>query len=101
VAGSSNVPGATATLTFTGTGVSWIGLRCGVCGIATVSIDGGAATSVDTAGAASPGSPGLVSEAVFAASGLAPGTHTLVITVTGTSTSGDTHIVVDAFDVTP
>jgi Hypothetical glycosyl hydrolase family 15 len=100
-AGSSNVPGATATLTFTGTAVSWIGLECSACGIATVSIDGGAATSVDTAGAATPGSPGLASKAVFTASGLAPGTHTLVITVTGTTTSGDTHIVVDAFDVTP
>src|SRR5207302_2922788 len=100
-AASSNAPGATATLTFTGTAVSWIGLECSVCGIATVSIDGGTATSVDTAGAATPGSPGLASKAVFTASGLAPGTHTLMITVTGTSTSGDTHIVVDAFDVTP
>ena len=100
-AGSSNVPGATATLTFTGTAVSWIGLACSACGIATVSIDGGAATSVNTAGPAAPGSPGLASRPVFTASGLAPGTHTLVITVTGTSTSGDNHIVVDAFDVTP
>jgi hypothetical protein len=100
-AGSSDVPGATATFTFTGTQVSWIGLRCSVCGIATVSIDGGATKTVDTAGPAAPGSPGLASEPVFTSSGLASGNHTLVITVTGTTTSGGAHILVDAFDVTP
>jgi hypothetical protein len=100
-AGSSDVTGATATFTFAGTAVTWIGLRCNVCGIATVSIDGGASISVDTAGAAAPGTPGLASEAVFTANGLAPTTHTLVITVTGTTSSGGAHIVVDAFDVTP
>src|SRR5206468_5355030 len=99
-AGSSDVAGATATLTFSGTGVSWIGLKCSVCGIATVSIDGGAATSVDTAGPAAVGSPGLASEPVFTVSGLAAGAHTLVITVTGTTTTSGAHIVVDAFDVT-
>jgi hypothetical protein len=97
---TSNVAGATATVTFTGTTVSWIGLKCSICGIASVSIDGGAATSVDTAGAAAPGSPGLDSEVVFTASGLAAGGHTMVITVTGTTSSGGAHIAVDAFDVT-
>jgi hypothetical protein len=100
-ASSSDVMGAAVTFSFTGTAVSWIGLRCSVCGIATVSIDGGAANSVDTVGSAAPGSPGLSSETVFSASGLAAGTHTLVITVTGSTTSGGAHIVVDAFDVTP
>jgi hypothetical protein len=99
-AGSSDVTGATATFTFTGTSVSWIGLKCGICGIASVSIDGGAATSVDTAGPAAPGSPGLTSAAVFTASDLAPGNHTLVITVTGNTHSSGAHIIVDAFDVT-
>jgi YD repeat-containing protein len=99
-AGSSNVTGATATLTFTGTAVTWIGLRCNVCGIASVSIDGGAAISVNTAGPAAVGSPGLTSEVVFTATDLAPGSHTLTITVTGTTTSGGAHIIVDAFDVT-
>ena len=100
-ADSSDVAGATATLTFTGTAVSWIGLKCSICGIATVSIDGGAATSVDTAGPGAVGSPGLASEPVFAVSGLAAGTtHTLVITVTGTTATSGAHIVVDAFDVT-
>src|SRR5439155_13188824 len=99
-AGSSDIAGATATLSFTGTGVSWIGLKCSICGIATVSIDGGAATSVDTAGPAAVGSPGLASGVVFTASGLAAGPHTLVITVTGTTASSGAHIIVDAFDVT-
>jgi hypothetical protein len=65
-----------------------------------VSIDGDPATSVDTAGPAAPASPGLASKTAFTAFGLGPGTHTLVITVTGSTTSGATHIVVDAFDVT-
>ena len=99
-AGSSNVTGATATLTFTGTAVTWVGLRCNVCGIASVSIDGGPAISVNTAGPAAVGSPGLTSEIVFTATDLAPGSHRLVITVTGTTTSGGAHIIVDAFDVT-
>ena len=97
---SSNVTGAGGTFAFTGTGVSWIGLKCNVCGIANVSIDGGPAISVDTAGAAAPGSPGLASEAVFTASGLASGSHSLVITVTGATTSGGANVAVDAFDVT-
>ncbi len=96
---SSNVAGATATFTFTGTAVSWIGVKCNVCGIATVSIDGAAPVSVDTAGTSSPGDPGLASQVVFSASGLAAAKHTLVITVTGATTSGGAHIGVDAFDV--
>jgi PKD repeat protein len=95
---SSDVAGATATFTFTGTSVSWIGLKCSICGIASVSIDGGAATSVDTAGPSAVGSPGLASEPVFSASGLAAGAHTLVITVTGTTSSTAAHIIVDAFE---
>jgi len=102
---ASNQPTATATFTFTGTAVAWIGVKCNVCGIATVSIDGSAPTTVNTFGPGVPGS--LVSEPVFTASGLAPDvTHTLVITVTGAATGGTTlltggsHIAVDAFDVT-
>jgi hypothetical protein len=98
-AASSNVGGDTASFTFSGTQVSWIGLKCSVCGIATVSIDGGAPISVDTAGAAAVGSAGLDSEVVFTSPVLTSGTHTLVITVTGNTTSGGAHIIVDAFDV--
>jgi hypothetical protein len=100
-AGSSNVSGTTLTLDFNGTAVSWIGLRCSACGIATVALDGGAPQPVDTAGPAAPGSPGLASEPVFSASGLAAGGHRLVITVTGNTNSAGAHVIIDAFDVTP
>ena len=98
---ASNVTGSTATFSFTGTAVSWIGVKCDSCGIASVSIDGGSPTSVDTT-AGPAGS--LTSEAVFYASGLATGvSHTIAISVTGTTTSpsGGTNIAVDAFDVMP
>jgi serine protease AprX len=97
---SSIVAEATATFPFTGTGVSWIGLKCNVCGIAFVSIDGGAATTVDTAGPAAPGTPGLTSEVLFTTAPLVAGSHAMVIRVTGTTSSGGAHIVMDAFDVT-
>ena len=101
---ASNQVAATVTFSFTGTAVSWIGVRCNVCGIATVQIDGGAPTTVNTSG---PGVSGtLASEVVYSASGLAPGvTHTLVITVSGAQTgvpswpTGNGYIAVDAFDV--
>ena len=96
---------ATASFSFTGTAITWIGVKCDVCGIATVSIDGGAPAVVNTAGPGRSGS--LTSEPVFSASGLAPDvTHTIVITATGTTTAlqsllvGGTHIAADAFDVT-
>jgi hypothetical protein len=78
--------------------VSWIGVKCNVCGIAAVSIDGGLPTTVNTAGPNAPGS--LTSESVFSASGLAAANHTLTIVVTGTSSSGDSYVALDAFDVT-
>ena len=46
-AGSPDMLGATVTFRFTGTAVSWIGLGCSAGGIATVSIDGGAATRIE------------------------------------------------------
>jgi beta-propeller repeat-containing protein len=102
---ASNQATATATFTFTGTAVSWIGVKCNVCGIATVQIDGGAPTVVDTFGPGEPGS--LTSGPVFTASGLTPGaTHTLTIIVTGGGAAvpgvltGSAHVAVDAFDVT-
>lgn len=85
--------------TFTGSSVVWLGLRCNVCGIANVSIDGGPVVSIDTAGSAAPGSPDLKSEPVFSAARLAAGSHTLTITVTGTTSTSGAHVVVDAFDV--
>ena len=95
---AADVAASTALFRFTGTALTWIGVKCSVCGIAAVSIDGGVPTMVNTAGPGAPGS--LASEAVFSASGLATGvTHTITITVTGTTTSGGAYIAVDAFDV--
>jgi parallel beta-helix repeat protein len=96
---SSEAAGATSTFSFTGTAVSWHGLKCNLCGVASVSIDGGVATTVDTAGPTAPGAPGLTSEVVFTSPPLSAGSHTVMITVTGTTSSGGAHIAVDAFDV--
>ncbi len=102
---ASNQIAATASFVFTGTAVNWIGVKCNVCGVATVSIDGGIPTVVNTAGPDAPGS--LTSDVVFSASGLAPDVaHTLAITVTGVGTAlpglltGGAYVAVDAFDVT-
>jgi YVTN family beta-propeller protein len=95
---ASNIVGSTALFSFTGTAVSWIGVKCNVCGIALVTVDGGAPTTVNTAGPNAPGS--LTSEPVFSASGLAATGHMITITVTGTSSSTGTYVAVDAFDVT-
>jgi hypothetical protein len=102
---ASNAVGSTATFHFSGTAVSWIGVRCNVCGIAIVSVDGGVPTTVNTNGPRAPGSLG--SEPVFSASGLDPAApHRLAITVTGATTpllnllNGSGYIAVDAFDVT-
>jgi hypothetical protein len=95
---ASNVAASTAIFSFTGTAVNWIGVKCNVCGVAAVSIDGGVPVTVDTAGPNAPGS--LTSESVFSASGLAAGNHTILITMTGMSSSGDAYVAVDAFDVT-
>ena len=95
---ASNVAASTAMFTFTGTAVSWIGVKCNVCGIAAVSIDGGVPATVNTAGPNASGS--LTSESVFSASGLAASNHTILITVTGMSSSGGAYVAVDAFDVT-
>jgi hypothetical protein len=97
---SSDAGGATLSMVFRGTNVSWQGVKCTICGIATVSIDGGTATAVDTAGSAAPGTPGLASEVVFTAANLTDDVHALRITVTGNSSSTGAHIIVDAFDVT-
>lgn len=38
---------------------------------------------------------------VLCAAGRAAGSHRLVISVTGTTSTGGAHVIVDAFDVTP
>ena len=95
---ASNVALSTASLTFTGTGISWIGFPCELCGIAKVYVNGSLAATIDTFAETRPASTG----ALYTASGLASGTHTLRIEATGTTnaSSHDAFVVVDAFDVT-
>src|SRR6266850_4062650 len=95
----SGVAGATASITFSGTSIRWLGSRGRAMGIALVSVDGGPAKEVDLF--ARP-----IDEAhsdIVTISGLSDGPHTLTITVTGrqnTEAQGNT-VVVDGFDVQP
>ncbi len=96
-AARSTAAGADATFTFTGTAVSWVGYRGPLAGIAEVFLDGAFVDRIDLyASADQPQVP------VFTATGLAPGSHTLRILVTGERNPAATaaRVVVDAFDVT-
>jgi beta-galactosidase GanA len=93
----STTAGAAMTVTFTGTAVQWIGPKNSNGGIASVSVDGGPATRVDsyTAGGKE------FQQVLFSQTGLAAGQHTLTITVTGQqnpASSADT-VVIDAVNV--
>jgi Tol biopolymer transport system component len=89
--------GATARLTFTGRGVSWIGYRDEWSGIARVRVDGVLKGTVDTYA-----SPGRAQATLYSISGLSNASHTLTIEVTGThgGASQGSWIWVDAFNVT-
>jgi hypothetical protein len=89
--------GASATLLFTGTGVSFIGFKAPVTGILNIYLDGVLAATVDTYAAAE--EPQAV---IFTRTGLAAGPHILRIEATGTygPSSCCAWIAVDAFDVT-
>ena len=85
------------SVTFTGTAVQWIGPKNTNGGIADVSIDGTQVATVDTYDSAGK----EFQQILYSTSGLASGTHTLTITVTGTkdaASSADT-VVVDAINV--
>ena len=91
----TNAPGARVTITFTGTGITWIGVADGWSGLATVFLDG-AMTVVDGYSAT-----GRQQYPLFAAVGLLPGPHTLSIEVTherGPGTEGS-WVWIDAFDI--
>ncbi|HEX6520659.1 MAG TPA: beta-galactosidase [Streptosporangiaceae bacterium] len=93
----STQAGASMKVTFTGTAVQWVGPKNNNGGIATVSVDGGPATNVDTFSPAGK----LFQQVLYTGSGLSAGSHTLTITVTGNknpSSSADT-VVVDAINV--
>ena len=86
----SDVAGATASFTFTGTSVRWLGVRGRNAGMARVSIDGGPAREVDLWS-----NPFDVRAPIVTLYDLSDGPHTLTIEVV----SG--LVVVDAFDVQP
>ena len=91
----STTPGARATFTFTGTSVSWVGLRGPQTGIARIYLDGAFQATVDTY------SPADVQAAVYMASGLAPARHRLEVEATGlkNAASSNSLVFVDAFDI--
>ena len=92
----SPYPVSTASLTFVGTGIRWIGYRAVWGGIAQVYIDGAEKATVDTY------APAEQAQAVmYTATGLSGGTHTITIKVTGTwnPAGNSSWIVLDAFDV--
>ncbi len=96
VTATSNIPGATATFSFTGTSVSWIGCEKGSAGgIADVFIDGVFQKEVRlTQNYPIEG----YQMTVFRADGLTNAPHTLRVEVKNMDGS---YVVVDAFDVHP
>jgi hypothetical protein len=90
-------PNSSSTVTFNGTGITWIGYQDQWSGIAKVFVDGALQSApVDTYA-----SPQQAQSSVYSISGLSPGTHTLMIVVTSThdAASAGSWIWVDAFDV--
>ncbi len=88
---------ASMSVTFTGTGIQWIGPKNTNGGIADVYIDGNQAGTVDTYSSAGK----QFQQLLFSQTGLSNGSHTLTIDVTGQqnpASSADT-VVVDAINV--
>jgi hypothetical protein len=93
-AATSAAAGARVTFAFTGTSVSWIGLRKLSTGLADVYLDGVFVKQINTY---LPPPIEAYQTTVFRADGLANGPHTL--SIEAASTGG--FLVVDAFDVRP
>ncbi len=89
-------PGISATFTFTGVGVRWMGYRDEWSGIANVYLDGQLQATVDTYA-----TPSQAQTEIWRASGLTAATHTLQIKMTGThnASSAGSWVWIDAFDV--
>ena len=97
LAAFSNTAGAEARLRFFGTGVSWIGLRSPVSGIASVFVDGALAASVDQFDTVA------TAEAIlFSRRDLPLGAHEIRIVVTnqGNPLAAGNVTLVDAIEVT-
>lgn len=97
----SNTPGATATVSFSGTGITWYGERAPAHGQADVAIcdangeNCGPATTVDTYAPVA-----MTQQALFSVSGLSYGPHTLKITVDSQTSSTDRYVDIDYFTET-
>jgi hypothetical protein len=90
----TNTRGARVSITFTGSGISWVGVSDGWSGLATVYLDGSMKV-VDTYGNRG------YQQVLFRAAGLPAGPHTLSIEVTherGPGTDGS-WVWIDAFDI--
>lgn len=94
----SRQPGAAATVTFSGTGVAWIGERDANRGVAEVFLDDAPASVVDTFNG---GGPEVAQAALWRRDGLPPGEHRLRIVCSGRRDprSRDAFISVDALAV--
>jgi hypothetical protein len=93
-AAASATIGASATFTFTGTEISWLGLRGPLSGTARIFLDGAFNADVDLY------APETIQGVIFTTTGLAAGKHTLSIEVTGRNPAAKSSLVfVDAFDV--
>jgi hypothetical protein len=90
--------GSRASLSFTGSGVSWITYQDQWSGVANVYIDGVLKTTIDNYAA-----PARAGVAAYSISSLGPGTHTITIEATGSrnSSAQGAWVWIDAFDVTP
>jgi len=97
VAALTTIAGAQASLTFTGTGITWIGGKGPQTGIANVFLDGTQVASVDTFSPIE-----QIQQAVYTAAGLSNSRHTIMVQVTGTQNPSSTspEVIVDAFEVT-
>src|SRR4051812_26876265 len=93
----STAAGARASLSFTGTSVTWFGSRGRGMGIALLSVDGGPGVEVDLF--AYPYDE--IHSPAFTVNGLSDGMHTLTIEVTGRAnpSAWSNVVVIDAFDV--
>ena len=91
---TSSVVGSSVTFSFSGTSVSWIGGKYPNHGIASISVDGGAAVTVDTYA-----SSWLKQQTLYTKSGLAAENHTLKITLLNSKNASSTgyNQDVDAF----
>lgn len=91
----TNARGARATITFTGTGITWVGVADPWSGLANVYIDGSLQVIDSYA------NEGRYQNALFTVRGLSSGTHTFSIEITherGPHTDGS-WVWIDAFDI--